>query len=963
MTGTPESFAAAIRTAPVAWDARKGADIVARLPEELRLGAAGDLLRGVCASAPYLARLTERHGAWLAARMEETPQAALASVLSEMGEAATHPAEDRRLGAALRQAKSRGALLIALADLGGVWDLGQITGALSDLAEAATRTATSALLAEALRRGRLPGLGPDDLATGAGYAIIAMGKLGARELNYSSDIDLICLFDQDRVAPQDYAEAKAGYIRVTRGLVKLLSDQTAEGYVFRTDLRLRPTPSTTPVCLAMEAAERYYERQGRTWERAAHIKARPVAGDIPAADAYLQRLEPFVWRRHLDFAAIEDTHEMLRKIRAKSGKFTAEGLPGHDIKLEPGGIREIEFFAQTRQLIGGGRRPALRAPATCDALAALARHGWIKAETADQLTADYTAHRTLEHRLQMVEDAQTQTIPASAEARERIAALSGWADRAAWERDIAERLARVHAATEAFFKPPEDQAAARADPEEITEERLAALGFKRPEDACRRIERWRSGALPATRTARARRLYAGLEPRIIGALSKGHSPDEAIAEFDRFLSGLPAGVQVFSLFTANPHLLDLIVEICAVAPRLSVHLGLEPKALDALLSGDFFAPLPDTAALRDDLEAWLGREADYERVLDGVRRWAREFRFRAGVQVLTATADAREAGGAFSAIAEACLGALFPRVVADFAARHGPPPGRGLSVIALGKLGSREMTASSDLDLITVYDAGGAESSDGPRPLAPSVYYPRLTQALVAALTAPTAEGRLYEVDMRLRPSGRQGPVAVSLGAFRTYHAEKAWVWEHMALTRARVVGGAPEAGRAVSETIAEIVRARSGAADIWPEAAEMRSRLMEAHQAERREPWALKHAAGGLMEIEFFAQAGALRLGLTPPVGAEVALPEMVAAGMLSAEAGERLAAAHRLQMGLQQVERVAMEKPLHEAPPGRALQATLAAALGFPAYSALEAALLAAQAEAAEIVARAFAGPVTPA
>lgn len=960
MTELPAALADRLTRAPLAHDPARAQALLSELPPELRGGRLGEVVLGAAASAPYLARLIERHADWLAGAAGLAPEAALRTLLADLAETASSAPDERMLASALRQTKSRAALLIALADLGGAWDLRETTGALSRLAERSIAAAAQWLLAEAVRRKRLPGIGQDDLPTGAGYSVIAMGKLGAGELNFSSDIDLICLFDQERFSPGDYAEAKMGFIKVTRGLVRLLADQTGEGYVFRTDLRLRPAPSTTPVCMAMEAAERYYESLGRTWERAAHIKARTVAGDLTAGDAYLARLSPFVWRRHLDFAAIEDTYDMLRKIREKKGKFTPAGLPGHDMKLGPGGIREIEFFAQTRQLIGGGRHPEIRSRSTLEALTALGRLGWVEAPAVATLSADYAAHRELEHRLQMVEDAQTQTIPMAEEARDRVAALSGWSDRRAWERAIADRLARVHSATEAFFGPDprlrRDGGASDAPPDEITPGWLAEQGFERPDDACRRIERWRSGSLPATRMPRSRRLYARLEPRLISELSAAARPDEAIAEFDRFLSGLPAGVQVFSLFSANPHLLDLIVGTCALAPKLAAHLGLEPKALDALLAADFFEPMPGTAALTEELADWAAREADYERVLDAARRWARESRFRAGLQVLKGKAGPVEAGAAFSAIAEACLAVLLPRVVGEFAKRHGPPPGRGLSVIAMGKLGSREMTAGSDLDLIIVYDAAGAEASDGPRPLAPPVYYPRLTQALLAALTAPTAEGRLYEVDMRLRPSGRQGPVAVSLASFESYQRETAWVWEHMALTRARVVAGDPGLGADAEAVAAEALAARAGTPAVLSEAREMRARLLEAHARDRTRPWALKHAAGGLMEIEFLAQAGVLALGLGGVRSAREALPGLADAGWIAPETATALIAAHALQSHLQHIERVALETPFEPEAAGAGLKAAMAQATGHQSFAALEAQLLSAQAEASAVVATVF-------
>ena len=946
------SLTSRITAAPIPFDRGRADAVLAGLASELQSGAIGDLLLGTAGSSAYLGRLIERHGDWLAEIASASPEQTMHGLLADLGAEIT---DRNALSILLRRVKSRAALVIALADLGGVWELGAVTGALTDLADAALQAASGWLLRAELRHGRLPGLDEDDLVTGAGYLVLAMGKHGAHELNYSSDIDLICLFDQDRFEPADFAEAKARYIHVTKQVVRLLSETTAEGYVFRTDLRLRPSPSTTPVCMAMEAAERYYESVGRTWERAAHIKARPAAGDRASGAAYLDRLTPFVWRRYLDFTAIEDTHEMLRKIRAQKGRFSPGAIPGHDIKLGPGGIREIEFFAQTRQLICGGRDPKLRVPTTLGALDALAETGWIGDDTAALLATDYTAHRTLEHRLQMMEDAQTHIIPKSEEARSRLAALCGWSDRSAFERDIAGRLARIHATTEEFFTPGSERHAAITV--QIGEEQLAEAGFQRPADAARMLERWRSANLPATRSTRARTLFKGLEPLIVDKLAHAGSSDEAMAQFDQFLSGLPGGVQVFSLFTVNPHLLDLIVEICAAAPRLAAHLGRQPQALDALLDRAFFDPLPDAATLTGELEAWLQGERDYERVLDGVRRWALEQTFRAGVQVLRAVGDAAEAGLAFSAIAEAALAVLYPRVIAEFARRHGPPPGRGMAVIAMGKLGSGEMTAGSDLDLITLYDDQGSDASDGPKPLPPATYFPRLTQALVGALTVPTAEGRLYEVDMRLRPSGRQGPVAISLGAFSKYQAKQAWVWEHLALTRARVVTGAADLAADIEVTIRSVLSARKGDTDVLDEAREMRGKLIEAHARDRKNPWSLKYAAGGLMEIEFLAQTGVLYHGLACRAAGE-ALPALAACGWISADEATALTGALALMQRLQQIERVALETLIDPETAGEGLRRAMARACGVEDFAALQARLLTLQTAAAEVCARVFDG-----
>ena len=928
------AFSAAIAAAPRAHDARRGAEAVERI------GAAGsvaDLIRGAAGSSPYLAALIEKEADWFSDALTRPAEESFAAVLG-----AVDPMEGaREVGVALRRMKRRAALLIALADLGGVWSLDEVTGALSDLADRAVALAfANALKGEA--SGPLKGLNAEE----AGLIALAMGKGGARELNYSSDIDLVLFHDDERFGPDMAMEAKPRWTKVTQRVIKLLTEQTAEGYVFRTDLRLRPNPSVTPLCMPVDAAERYYESLGRTWERAAFIKARPCAGDMKAGAAFLDWLKPFIWRRHLDFAALEDINDIRAKIRDAKGLAGRNDLPGYNMKLGPGGIREIEIFVQTQQLALGGRDPSLRTRRTVDGLAALAEAGRIGAETRDALTADYAAHRTLEHRLQMIGDQQTHEMPKAEEARDKVAALGGWESRAAMEDEVSARLADVRARVQAFFGGPEPVKAGEAKVEEEA--------FARPEMIREMVERWTQGGVAATRDNRARRKFRALAPLILERLAAAGDPDDAALHFDRFISGLPAGVQLFSLFEANPMFLDLLGEICAAAPRLAEYLGRNARVLDAVLDSDFFSPLPGREALSADLEQALGGTGDYETVLDGVRAWAKEQHFRLGVQVLRGVAEEREAGRGFTDIAEACLRALKPAAEADFARRHGSPPGRGAAVIGMGKMGSGEMTASSDLDLIVVYDADGAEASDGEKPLPVQQYYARLTKKFVSALTTATAEGTLYEVDMRLRPSGGQGPVAVALDGFRAYQAKEAWTWEHMALTRARPVAGDEALMAEIAEAINEVLATPRDREKTRADVAEMRGRLMDAHKAARGELWALKHGAGGLMDVEFIAQNGALCASMTGVASALDALTKLAEAGELAAEDAASLSEAYRLQSWLQHVERVAVAGAFRADAAGAGLKAVLARAGGADDFEALEAKLEALKARAAEIADR---------
>ncbi|MEO1306540.1 MAG: glutamine-synthetase adenylyltransferase, partial [Pseudomonadota bacterium] len=757
--------------------------------------------------------------------------------LDDRGKGATADSSDPPRD--LRLLKGRLSLWVALCDLAGIWSLGEVTRALSHFADRTIDCALRSALLPELARGKVPGHGPDDLYDTAGVTILAMGKLGAHELNYSSDIDLIALFDSNRFDRADVAEARAAFVRATRRMCTILSDVTADGYVFRTDLRLRPDAAVTPVCVAMDVAETYYESVGRTWERAAFIKARACAGDIAGGKAFLDRLIPFVWRRHLDFAAIQDAHDMRKAIKAHKG-LHGDRLLGRDLKLGRGGIREIEFFTQTRQLIAGGRDPQLRDPGTVNALHSLARRNWIGTDVAETLAADYTSHRTLEHRLQMVADAQTHLLPRTDEGFERIACFMGEVDANVLRQDLRARVDRVAAFAEQFFSPGEP-----GKPDGDTDDPAIVKGWAR---------------YPALRSPRAVEIFERLKPDLLHRLGKAAKPEEALIAFDGFLSGLPAGVQIFSLFEANPQLRALIVDIAATAPPLARYLSRNSGVLDAVIGGDFFTPWPSVPVLVQDLDNVLDAAADYERQLDAVRRWAKEWHFRVGVHHLRGLTDAETAGRQYAGLAEAVLAALYTRVTASLAEKHGPPPGRGAMVLAMGSLGAGWLNAHSDLDLIIIYDADGDDYSEGPRPLAARPYYARLTQALVTAISAPTAEGKLYDVDTRLRPSGRQGPVATSLSSFRRYHAEEAWTWEHLALTRARPVAGEAGVQQDVAVARAEILTAPRHRAKVLADLADMRARL--AQQPDGSGPLETKRGPGHAQDIALFAQAATLLAG-----------------------------------------------------------------------------------------------------
>ena len=844
---------------------------------------------------------------------------------------------------ALRVARRRTALLVGLADIAGVWPLEQVTRALSQFAEAALEAAVQHLLARAAADGEIA---PPEAAGESGLIVLGMGKLGAWELNYSSDIDLILLFDAERVRYRGRHGVQHGLTRLAHELVRIMSERTADGYVFRIDLRLRPDPGSMPPAVSLQAALAYYESAGQNWERAALIKARPVAGDRAAGAHFLAELTPFLWRKNLDFAAIQDIHSIKRQIDAHRGGGRIK-VAGHNVKLGRGGIREIEFFAQTQQLIWGGREPKLRQPATCAALAALARAGRITGAAALELTECYRYLRGVEHRLQMVDDVQTHTLPADDDGLRRIAIFLGYASVADFAVTLKGCLGMVEGHYARLFEESPTLAAPAGnlvftgtedDPETL--KTIARLGFADPAAVSAVVRGWHHGRYRATRSQRARELLTELVPTLLASFGASANPNAAFIRLDQFLARLPAGVQLFSLFYNNPPLVALVAEIMAAGPRLGDEIARRPGLLDSVLSPGFFDPLPPLDELAADLDAMLGRARHYEEMLDVARRWVAERKFQLGVQILRRRLDGDAAGMGFADIAEAALSRLLPRVSAEFAVSHGAVPGGAMVVLGLGKLGSREMSVTSDLDLILIYDAPAeTEASDGVRPLAVSTYYARLTQRFINAVTARTAEGNLYEVDMRLRPSGMKGPLASNLAAFRRYQDELAWTWEHMALTRARAVTGPPALGQAIMATVRAVLTRRRDADTLVVEVDDMRRRIAEQH----RTPgiFDLKQRRGGMVDIEFIAQYLQLRSAADRPEmlhpTTREALAALAAAGALPRDAADTLIATLGWWRQIESLVKLTVAEPFDEADAAPAVKATLAAGAGAVDFAAL--------------------------
>ncbi len=915
-------------------------------------GATRSLLLGLADHSPYLWTLVTEDPTRAARLLTQPPEMSLDAMTAAL--LARRDADEAELMRALRLAKRESALLIALAEIGGVWDLAATTEALTRFADAAIRAALAFLLRRNAEMGRLAldSEAPDPEA-GCGMAVLALGKHGARELNYSSDVDLIVLYDAAAASIPEGIEPAPLFVRIAKGLARLLQERTSDGYVLRVDLRLRPDPASTPVALSTASAYAYYETVGQNWERAALIKARPVAGDLALGRRFLADLAPFIWRKYFDYATIADIHAMKRQIHAVRGHDRIV-VPGHDVKLGRGGIREVEFFVQTQQLIFGGRRPQMRGSRTLDMLRQLRVDNWVTAEAERDLTDAYLFLRRIEHRLQMQADEQTQRLPFDRAELDRFARFCGFAGLDAFASELVHWLTRVERHYARLFEDAPTLGASAGnlvftgvsdDPGTI--ETLRSLGFQRPEAAAETVRGWHFGRRAAVRSQRAREVLTELTPALLEAFAGSGDADAALAAFDEALARMPASVELLSILRSNASLRELFGDVLGSAPRLAQVIATRPHVLDAAIDparvDDFEASLNETGT-RERAEAFIAQARGYEEALNRARDFAAEEMFAIGLNLLSGRLDPDRAGRAYSALAEALVAAMLQRVEEAFAVEHGKVRGGRIAIVALGKFGSREMTAASDLDLILIYDfPDGAGESSGPRPLAPGLYYSRLTQRLLAALTAPTKAGRLYEVDMRLRPSGRQGPLATQFSAFVRYQEEAAETWEHMALTRARVIAGEASSADDVAAAVRRTLLRRRKTSDIARDVRSMRA-LIGSEKGDKN-VWDLKLVAGGLIDIEFVAQYLTLAFAHGRPdildVSTRKAIDKAGAAGLLSADHVETLVGAHRLYTDATQFMRLSLAGPFDPAKAAAGVKRRIAAAAGFPDFEAFVAAL----------------------
>jgi glutamate-ammonia-ligase adenylyltransferase len=822
------------------------------------IGYNADDLATMLAFSPYLQRLALRHDNDITRNLKgnNSQQIELARVafIDEIEDANCDAAAMR----AIRTWRERSALAIALADITGLHDMPKQMRWLSEAAQTVLTHTVSYLFRCAIKQGNIKFSAKD--FTGCGWTVLALGKLGAGELNFSSDVDLIALHDTNN-APFDSPDAvQPFFVTMTRDLIRLLSTTTRDGIGWRVDLRLRPDPGATAVSIDFNAAIGYYESIARTWERAAFIRARPIAGDLQLGKVFLDQIQPFIWRRTLDYTVMEDMKTMLRRPPQ------TKSWLGYNLKTGKNGIRQIEFFIHVLQLVTGGRDTKLRDSNSLSALNALAAAGWITHEQSDGLADAYQQLRRIEHRLQMVGDNQTHSLPRSTEDLEKFAHFMGHNSANGFCHELARLLGRVgqHAAHD-LLDPKVQNEDGDDDIKNVLIEDYDALftwltdnGFQRPKIVADTLSGWMAGRISATRSERARMLLNRLMPDILISLTAADAPDDKFAALAQFVEGLPASVQIFSLLDYNRDLTRLLCDILLLSPQLGNHLRHHPTLFDLLLYQAFFEPLPNTTTMVNQLRDNCAN-LPVEDALDRLKIKVREWKFSIEVQALGQIIDSADLAKGLSAIATATVVLIMDFAKADMVRRHGQIDGK-VNILGLGRLGTKQMTVSSDLDLLIIYEASESALSKSKRPISAPVYFARLAQTMISWLSTATAEGVLYSVDLRLRPEGKAGSIATSLDRFETYFEHDAWVWEKMALTKARFIAGDACLAKKLNAAIHKIVNQPHDQEVVGKAVGSMLNRIRKSQNEQSK--WHLRTRDGGLVDLDLLIQAMRLEHG-----------------------------------------------------------------------------------------------------
>lgn len=819
----------------------------------------------------------------------------------------------------LRTFRRRETVRVAFRDLAGLADLSEVVETMSALADASIATALEQLLAWALRKYGTP---MDEAGSKESrFIVLGMGKLGGRELNFSSDVDLIFAYTDDgETHPARRTSNHEFFVKLGQSLIDTLADSTADGFVFRVDMRLRPNGASGPLALSFDAIEQYYQTHGRDWERYALIKARVVGGDSVAGEELLNTLRPFVYRKYLDYGALNAIRDMKGLIERDIAR---KGMQEH-IKLGPGGIREIEFIGQALQLIRAGREPPLQCRPILATLERLCDRGYLPVVARDELASAYMFLRNLEHRLQMVADQQTHVLPSDLTEQVRIAFAMNFPDWSAFSTVLQQHREHVRAHfTHTFVLPgaettkgvASDIAAVwigntEGDPAQRI---LQSGGFKDAAAALELLRGFRKSPAVHALSVDGRERLDRLMPQVIAAAGAAEEPNTTLARVVHLLEAIGRRTTYFVMLAENPLALTQLVTLCGASEWIARWIAQHPIVLDELLDPRALYELPDHPSLAHELRLRMAslQQEDVELQMEVLREFHHSHLLRVAAADIGPGLPPERVGTQLAMIADAVLDECLTSATSLMSARNGKPrcagkdAAPGFAVIGYGKLGSCELGYASDLDMIFLYEGCEDGATDGKRSVPNEEFFARLGQRVIYLVTTRTPSGVLYEVDMRLRPSGQSGTLVTSLSAFRDYQLNRAWTWEHQALVRARAIAGAPPLRAAFADIRREVLCLPRGTDKLKRDVFDMRERMIAGHPVPA-ESFDLKHSRGGIVDIEFMVQYWALRWAHTHPMLTHHTdniniLDVLRAENLLEAERAEFLADAYRRYLSME--------------------------------------------------------------
>ena len=788
------------------------------------------------------------------------------------------------LCAALRQHKQREYLRIGARDLLPTVIMEETVRELSALAEASLEAACRFCRAEVEKDfGALLLPGKQDRNR---FVILGMGKLGGGELNFSSDIDVIFLYENDEAESSGGRKGKAAprefFTQIGKKIIQAMGQVTEDGFVFRIDLRLRPMGASGPLVQSGESAMVYYESWGQCWERSALIKARPVAGDRELGANFLKEIEPFIYRRYLDYTTVDELRHM--KLRIENELLDRQGKE-RNIKLGWGGIREIEFFTQALQLVNGGYEPKIREPSTLGALTRLAEHGFVSRRDKDKLSTAYRFLRQVEHKVQMVQESHAHSIPEGSDEETALARRLGYARIAKRsERDQFWQDHRTHTRTvrsifdRLFYgaqKEITEEGASRVgtiwndlDRHDLIVRELENAGFADPPKAYTNLLAIRDGEVYAPPSPRRLKVMRMLGPALITEIAKSSAPDRALLNLAEFSHRIGGRTGFLTLLSENPETMRLLIRLFADSQFLTDLFLNRPELIDTLIRVDLTRIEKTRHEMLAELHAAVNEQTDLEGKLNALRRHKTEEFIRIGLHDLGGTIQLERVLTQLSDLAAACLQCALQLTIEELEEKFGPVSNATFAILGMGKMGGRELDYNSDLDLVFIYNASDdAQSRGGSQGKLPvHEFYVRVGQKLITYLSAPTEEGIAYKIDMQLRPSGKSGPLVCSLGGFREYHKTSSLLWERQALIKAHFVAGDPELGKEI-EKIAESFAYgggldREGISEIH----HLRMRMEKELAGEDGTRFNLKKGRGGLVDIEFLTQMLQLAHGYRYP-------------------------------------------------------------------------------------------------